>query len=232
MAAAGECKGSAPAFAEFVIVRHGETSYNAFRILQGHIDSELNNIGRQQAVAVASRLSKETKCACIYSSDLQRAAETAHIIASSCKITGVVLDPSLRERHLGDLQGLTLRDAQKQKPKAYKLFLSSRRDQEIPGGGESLNQLHGRCTSLLEELAGKHQGERVIIVTHGGVLRELYRRASSMASPEGKIKNASVNIIHISENCRNWSIHKWGDVSHLEETGANEDAFGGDNASG
>ncbi|PKU65967.1 putative phosphoglycerate mutase [Dendrobium catenatum] len=232
MAAAGDCNGSTANFTEVVLVRHGETSWNASRILQGHIDSELNDIGRQQAVAVASHLSKQEDFVAIYSSDLQRAAETAGIIASRCNLPEAILDPSLRERHLGDLQGLTMRDAQKQKPIAYKHFLSAKRDQELPGGGESLIQLHERCTSFLENLARKHEGERIIVVTHGGLLRELYRRACPMEPLNGKIMNTAVSVIHIHENGQNWTIKKWGDVSHLEEVGAKEDAFGGDKTSG
>ncbi|KAG0480094.1 hypothetical protein HPP92_010692 [Vanilla planifolia] len=231
MATTGDREDSSSTFAELVIVRHGETSCNASRILQGHIDSELNDIGRKQAIAVSSYLAKEGKFSAIYSSDLQRASETASIIASGCSLREVVLDPSLRERHLGDLQGLTLRDAQKLKPFAYKLFLSAKREQELPGSGESLDQLHKRCTSCLEHIAKKHQGEQIILVTHGGVLRELYRKACPLGSMHGTIKNTSINVIRIYSNGK-WCIKKWGDVSHLQEIGFKEDAFGGDKASG
>ncbi|KAJ0975971.1 hypothetical protein J5N97_017936 [Dioscorea zingiberensis] len=204
-------------FAEIVIVRHGETSWNASKIIQGHMNSELNETGRKQAIAVAVRLSKEPKFASIYSSDLKRAAETAEIIANHCGLPEVKLDPALRERHLGDLQGLTLRDAAKLKAESYQYFLSKSRDQEIPGGGESLDQVYNRCTSCMEGIAKKHSGDRVIVVTHGGVLRELYKRASPNSKfPNGTILNTSVNVIHISENGE-WSIKSWGDISHLQE---------------
>lgn len=231
MAAAGDCNGFTATFTEIVLVRHGETTWNASHIIQGHLDSELNDLGRQQAFAVASRLSKEENFVAIYSSDLHRAAETARIIASTCNLPEVILDPSLRERHVGVIQGLTLREAQKRNPVAYKNFLSAKRDQDIPGGGESLVQLLERCTSFLEKLAKKHKGERIIAVTHGGVLRELYGRASPTTAPDRRIKNTSVNVIHISENGQEWTIKKWGDVSHLKGVGVKEDAFGGDRTS-
>ncbi|KAF3339444.1 phosphoglycerate mutase-like protein 4 [Carex littledalei] len=75
-------------YAEIVVVRHGETSCNASQILQGQLDSELNETGRQQAAMVASRLSKESKFSAIYSSDLKRAAETAQMIANQCDLKG------------------------------------------------------------------------------------------------------------------------------------------------
>ncbi|KAG6488726.1 phosphoglycerate mutase-like protein 4 [Zingiber officinale] len=219
-----------PRFAEIVVIRHGETAWNASRILQGHLDPELNEIGRKQAIVVAGRLSKEPKFAAIYSSDLKRAAETANIIADICGLPEVVLDSSLRERHLGDLQGLTLRDSAKLKPEAYKKFLSSKRD-EIPGGGESLDQLNERCVSCMQKIAMKHIGERVIIVTHGGVLRELHGHAVSAQSKDGKIHNTSVNVFLVSE-CGDWTVKTWGDISHLQEVGVLTNAFGGDKNSG
>ncbi|XP_020083226.1 phosphoglycerate mutase-like protein 4 isoform X2 [Ananas comosus] len=231
-AAAAAAAALLPGFAEVVVVRHGETSWNASKTIQGQLDAELNEKGRQQANAVGVKLSKERKFSAIYASDLQRAAETANIIASSCSLPKVVLDPALRERHLGDLQGLTLDKAAKQKPAAHKIFLSSRRDQELPGGGESLDQLSKRCVSCLQKIAGQHKGERVIVVTHGGVLRELYRRANPGAPRGGTIHNTSVNVFHISDPGDPWIIKNWGDVSHLKDTGVLKSGFGGDGTSG
>uniref|UniRef100_A0A1D1Y9U5 Putative phosphoglycerate mutase GpmB n=1 Tax=Anthurium amnicola TaxID=1678845 RepID=A0A1D1Y9U5_9ARAE len=231
-----ECNGdgSVPvtSFAEVVVVRHGETVWNSSRIIQGHLDSELNEAGKNQAILVADRLSKESKFTAVYSSDLKRAAETAQIIANKCNLPEVILDPDLRERHLGVLQGLTLRDASKLKPEAYKAFLSSNPEKDIPGGGESVNQLHQRCTSSVERIARKHIGERILVVTHGGVLRELYKQAVPGWSGDLKVLNTSVNVFHIcdSENC--WTLETWGDISHLHGTGFPENSFGGDRTSG
>lgn len=218
-------------FAEIVVVRHGETTWNASGRIQGHLDVELNDVGKQQAAAVADRLSKEAKISAIYSSDLKRAFETAQTIAKCSDSLEVIQDPMLRERHLGDLQGLIFREALKLNPVAHKAFLSHRTDQEIPGGGESLDQLYLRTTSSLERIAKKHKGERVVVVTHGGVIRAMYKRAAPQGLTQGKIMNTSVNIFHLSEN-GNWIIKTWGDVSHLGETGFLKSAFGGDQNSG
>lgn len=74
-------------------------------------------------------------------------------------------------------------------------------------------------------------GERVIIVTHGGFLRELHQHATSARIKEGRVYNTSVNVFLISENS-NWTIKTWGDVSHLTEVGVLNNAFGGDRNSG
>ncbi|CAM0950335.1 unnamed protein product [Alopecurus aequalis] len=162
-------------FAEVVVVRHGETSWNASRIVQGHMDPELNEIGRQQAVVVARCLSTETKPAAVYSSDLKRAAETAQTIAKACGVSNLVLNEGLRERHMGNLQGVNWEDAFVQNPGAFKgfdVFEPKKdldfdyRDQEIPGGGESLNQLSERFLSCLNKIAQQHIGKRFMNQIH------------------------------------------------------------------
>ncbi|KAF5451344.1 hypothetical protein F2P56_026457 [Juglans regia] len=220
-----------PIYAEIVVVRHGETEWNADGRIQGHLDVELNDSGRQQASAVADRLSREGKISVVYSSDLKRALETAQIIATCCGGLEVIKEPDLRERHLGDLQGLVLREAAKLSPEAYRAFLNHKTDQEIPGGGESLDQLYERCTSSLERIGRKHKGERVVVVTHGGVVRSLYKRACPNGRSRGKVLNTSVNILHLSDGDE-WTIKSWGDVSHLNQTGFLESGFGGDKTSG
>ncbi|XP_022740502.1 phosphoglycerate mutase-like protein 4 isoform X2 [Durio zibethinus] len=218
------------AYAEIVVVRHGETEWNADARIQGHLDVDLNEAGKQQAASLADRLSKEPKISAVYSSDLKRALVTAETIAARCGGLQVITDADLRERNLGDLQGLILHEAAKLSPKAYKAFLSHRTDQDIPGGGESLDQLYHRCTSSLQRIGRKHKGERVVVVSHGGVIRSLYKRACPDGKPGGKVLNTSVNIFHLSDE--DWTIKTWGDVSHLEQTGYLKSGFGGDKTSG
>ncbi|XP_022573076.1 phosphoglycerate mutase-like protein 4, partial [Brassica napus] len=218
-------------YAEIVVVRHGETSWNAERKIQGHIDVELNDAGRQQAVRVAERLSKEPKISYVYSSDLKRAFETAQIIAARCGNLEVLTDPHLRERHLGDMQGLVYQEASKIRPIAYKAFLSNRTDVDIPGGGESLDKLYDRCTSALQRIGDKHKGERVVVVTHGGVIRSMYERARPKARNVDKILNTSVNVFRLFDGDK-WRIQVWGDVTHLDQTGFLKSGFGGDRTSG
>ncbi|KAF4401875.1 hypothetical protein G4B88_017387 [Cannabis sativa] len=220
-----------PAYAEIVVVRHGETEWNHDGRIQGHLDIDLNDAGRQQAVAVAERLSKEPKISVVYSSDLKRALVTAETIAAKCGGLEVIKDTDLRERHLGDLQGKVYSDAVKACPEAYKAFTSPSKDQEIPGGGESRDQLFVRCTSALQRIGNKHKGERVVVVTHGGVIRSLYKRACPNEKTGLKVLNTSVNVFHLSDGDK-WTLQVRGDVSHLDQTGFLESGFGGDKNSG
>ncbi|KAA0045862.1 hypothetical protein IC582_024847 [Cucumis melo] len=221
-----------PAVAEIIVVRHGETAWNADGRIQGHLDVELNEAGRQQAVAVANRLAKEPPLSAVYSSDLKRALETAQIIATTCGNLEVITDPDLRERNLGDLQGLVYREAVLTNPEASEALRSHRSDQTIPGGGESLDQLYQRCTSSLQKIGNKHRGQRVVVVSHGGTIRALWKRAHPHRhGGGGKILNTSVNVFHLSDGDK-WKIKTWGDVSHLDQTDYLQSGFGGDKNSG
>ncbi|XP_012437005.1 phosphoglycerate mutase-like protein 4 isoform X1 [Gossypium raimondii] len=211
-------------YTEIIVVRHGETAWNATGRIQGHMDVELNEVGRQQAASLAERLSRVPEISAIYSSDLKRALETAETIVATCGKFEVIKDPDLRERHLGDVQGLLFREAAKVCPQAYRAFSSRRTDQVIPGGGESLDQLYHRATSSLQRICQKHTGKRVVVVTHGGVIRALYRRACSRRF-RGSILNTSVNIIQISGDDV-WTIKAWGDIDHLNQTGHSMSGFG------
>ncbi|XP_075514917.1 phosphoglycerate mutase-like protein 4 [Primulina tabacum] len=227
----GPVNGVGPNYAEIIIVRHGETEWNADGRIQGHLDVDLNDAGRQQAILVAERLSREPEISAVYSSDLKRAFDTAKLIARSCGVLEVTKDPNLRERHLGDLQGVIFSEIAKVHPEAHKAFVSNRKDQEIPGGGESLNQLYARCTSALQRIAQNHQGERVVVVSHGGTIRALYRRAAPHGRAVGRVMNTSLSVFHISDEDE-WNIKSWGDVSHLNQTGFLKSGFGGDRHSG
>lgn len=72
----------------------------------------------------------------------------------------------------------------------------------------------------------------MVVVTHGGVIRELYKYAVPGQSPTKKVVNTSINTLHISNDGKHWLIKTWGDTRHLDETSFINDAFGGDKNSG
>ncbi|KAL3646252.1 hypothetical protein CASFOL_011432 [Castilleja foliolosa] len=208
-----------PKYAEIIVIRHGKTEWNDHHRIQGQLDVDLNDVGRQQAFAVAERLSREEpKISAVYSSDLIRASDTAEVIARSCGVLEVIKDRDLRERHLGDLQGVLFHEAAQINPQAHKAFVASLSDLEIPGGGESFFQLYDRCTLALQRIAKKHRGDRVVVVSHGATIEALLTRANPSEDFRGKILNACVNVFHLSEDHleKYWSIQSWGDVSHLK----------------
>ncbi|XP_039158197.1 phosphoglycerate mutase-like protein 4 isoform X2 [Eucalyptus grandis] len=200
-------------YPEIIVIRHGETDWNVE--------------GRFQ---VGERLSKEGKISAIYSSELKRAFETANLIATACGGLEVIKDPGLRERNLGDLQGLQPHAAASVCPEAYKALLSQKTDQELPGGGESIAQVYQRCITCLRNISVKHKGQRVVAVTHGGVLQTLHVQACPNNQPV-KFLNTSVNIFHLSDG-DNWVFKSGVDISHLNQIDYLRTGFGGDRSSG
>jgi 2,3-bisphosphoglycerate-dependent phosphoglycerate mutase len=148
------------------VVRHGETDWNRERRVQGHTDIPLNDEGRRQAQALAAELSTVHFDAA-YSSDLARASETAAIVVGARPLV-VTQDPELREKHFGTWEGLTDDAIHEQFPQAA----------NGPwGDGETTEAMDDRIVAALARIAGSHPGGSVLVVTHGGPLRALYRQA-------------------------------------------------------
>jgi probable phosphoglycerate mutase len=141
---------------EILLIRHGETPWNALRRLQGHTDIPLNAEGRRQAKALAYALSNE-KLDAVYASDLQRAMQTAGEIA---RLQGVStrLEAGFRERCFGAFEGQLYSDLPHLHPEAYANWKSGDPDFVFPPGerqGESVRQFHARDrqSALLRETA-------------------------------------------------------------------------------
>jgi 2,3-bisphosphoglycerate-dependent phosphoglycerate mutase len=164
-----------------ILARHGETDWNRENRFQGHADPPLNTTGRQQSTALAETLAEEP-IAHIYTSPLRRASETAAIVAGRL---GVVVEPveALREVDVGSWTGLTRDEIAERFPEAYARWLDGGRGWE---DGESYDQLGERVLPALEELAGRHPGEVVLVVTHGGASRVAQARATGVPYEESR----------------------------------------------
>ena len=148
-----------------LLVRHGETDWNADGRLQGHTDRPLSDFGRRQAQQLAEELEAESLEA-IYSSDLARARETAEIVGERLGLP-VVLEPDLRETNWGTWEGLT----------------PVERDR-VEFVGESTEAHQGRILRALQRIAERHpDGGSVLVVTHGGSMRRVQTAALGMAMP-------------------------------------------------
>lgn len=199
---------------EFYLIRHGETEANASGRWQGHEDSALTMHGESQAEALGRRLAG-TSFAALYSSDLGRAYNTAKKVAG---VTGlnIVTDQRLRERHLGIFQGRTREENARDFPEEWKGYLTGGPDYVIPAG-ESARQRLKRSVQCLEEIAARHSGERVAVVSHGGVLSGLMRVALGipLTAPRAfQIWNAGINIFMFADG--KWRLNTWGDICHLD----------------
>jgi probable phosphoglycerate mutase len=161
---------------QLVMVRHGQTEFNAGSRMQGQLDTELSDLGRAQAVAVAEVLGKRHPLL-IVSSDLRRAYETAVVLGER---TGspLVLDERLRETHLGNWQGMTHGEVDAAAPGAR---VEWRNDATwAPRGGESRIDVARRSLPVVAELVesqsdwGADEPDRpVVLVAHGGLIAAL-----------------------------------------------------------
>jgi broad specificity phosphatase PhoE len=154
-----------------LLVRHGETDWNAEGKLQGHSDRPLNEYGRRQAKELAERLAGED-IAAIYASDLARARETAEIVGERLGLP-VVIDSDLREKNWGTWEGLT-----------------SDERLHVEFEGETSEEHRERVLRAVRRIAERHPDQRVVVVTHGGSLRRVQAAVAGVALPV--IDNCSV----------------------------------------
>lgn len=202
-------------------IRHGETAWNVDTRIQGHLDIPLNERGRWQAQRVARALAARDPLHAIYSSDLQRAHETARAIADA---TGAPLatHSGLRERGFGVFEGKTFVEIETTWPEESERW--RKRDPHwAPQGGESLLQVRERITRTLHELAMRHPGEQIVLVAHGGVLDQLYRAATGQelqAPRTWQLGNTAVNRLLWTP--QGLSLVGWADTTHLDDASLDE----------
>jgi probable phosphoglycerate mutase len=197
----------------FLIVRHGETDWNVAGRLQGWRDSPLTANGRAQADAVAGRLGQEPIDALV-ASDLGRTQATAAPIAVALGLA-VAPDAGLRERCYGILEGMTWAEIEHAHAAAYGRLIARDQDYQVPEG-ESGIQFRNRVFDAFERLAAEHGEKRVAVVTHGGVLGIVYRRAHYIPLEMPRtfsVPNAALNRVRIDG--RRWTVEAWADVEHL-----------------
>jgi len=151
-----------------LIVRHGETDWNAQGRIQGHTDIRLSEKGAEQARSLRQRLA-DCQIDVAYSSDLKRTSETAKLALGD---RDLVLNqtPRLREYHKGVFEGMTLEEIKSQYPAEYPKYLEKDLSY-APEGGETTRDVSIRMASIFEEIKTKHLEETVLVVSHGGVLR-------------------------------------------------------------
>jgi broad specificity phosphatase PhoE len=195
-----------------VLVRHGQTDWNVQRKYQGQTDIPLNNIGRQQAQKLAPRMGEWSfDAACV--SDLSRAWVTAEIITQGMSLS-LQPEPRLREMGFGVVEGMTFTEMQAQYPEMVAAWLADRN--KPPKGGEKQDEFTARVQSLINDLKQKHDGQTVLLVAHGGPLRELIRLSMGLP-PSGrwyfKMENTSLTELVLYDNKP--ELRRLNDITHL-----------------
>ena len=162
------------------IVRHGQTDWNVERRIQGWTDIPLNNTGKAQAAELKRKL-KDIDFTLCFSSDLQRAVETARILTDSMDVH---MDVRLRERNFGRWEG----------------FLSSAYDHSLHEKDvESDAMMQHRAFACLQDIAALHPQEHILIATHGGLMRNILSKLCSVATTDIHVENMALLTLQISE---------------------------------
>lgn len=210
---------------DILLIRHGETAWNAERRLQGQLDVPLNAHGERQAAALTQGLAGEALDA-VYCSDLQRTRQTASGLAAT---RGLPLqqDASLRERCYGGFEGLLYAELEARFPAEYAAWLAREPDAPFPAGasqGETLRAFAERAVTAvlrLAEAARRDGLRRIAIVSHGGVLESVYREVHGLGHLPPRdfpIPNAGIN--RLRHDGTRLQIVGWAEVGHLERLAA------------
>jgi broad specificity phosphatase PhoE len=160
-----------------LLVRHGQSEWNASGRWQGWADSSLSDLGRQQAYEAAAAVGAVDA---IVASDLERATQTALIISEAIGVGPVVTEPDLRERNVGEWTGLTRDEIEARWPGALDAWRSG--DLPEPPGGERNDDIVVRFERGLRRVATEFDGGEILAVSHGGVMR-LLERAHGVDDP-------------------------------------------------
>jgi broad specificity phosphatase PhoE len=158
------------------LARHGESDWNAANRFQGHSDRPLTELGRRQAQALADELAEVSTLAAIYSSPLRRASETAFAVGERVRLEPVLVE-DLREVDVGSWTGLTRAEVEARHPADFRRWLDGGEGWE---DGESYAAMSARVLPALLGIAAGHEGDEILVISHGGPLRAIQAAAAGL----------------------------------------------------
>lgn len=191
---------------EIALIRHGSTAWNKEKRSQGQTDNPLDQEGREQAVLLATRLAEESWDA-IYASDLERASETARIIGDRLGIQEIHLDSRLREMGGGQVEGTT----EEERLAKWGADWST-----LDLGRELADAGTVRGSAVLEEIVQQYPDGKVIVVSHGAVLRNTLRGLVPELDISVKLSNTS--ITRIAKKDDTWQCELYNCSVHLNSS--------------
>ena len=188
---------------QFALIRHGSTAWNKEKRSQGQTDNPLDQEGIEQAVLLAERLSSESWDA-IYASDLGRAHETAKIISERLGIREIHLDPRLREMGGGQVEGTT---------EAERIARWGPEWSTLELGREAAEAGTMRGSAAIEDICKEHPNGKVIVVSHGAILRNTLHGLVPALDVSTKLSNTS--ITRIEKKAGSWACDLYNCSVHL-----------------
>lgn len=199
------------------VIRHGETDWNMDGRWQGHADVPLNQVGRAQAQRLAERMrASGPRFSAIYSSDLQRAWQTASALGAAIGLAPRPL-AELREIDVGAWSGLTGAEVRARDGETYARIQSG--EDLARGGGERFLDLYTRVSAAAERLVAEHTGETLALVTHGGAVRAILLHAArdkvGVNPYRIHIGNTAITVVTYEPGA-GWGFGQINDMAHLE----------------
>lgn len=197
-----------------ILVRHGETAWNAEHRVQGQADIPLSESGKKQAELAAIALQHQ-KVEAIYSSPLQRALATATEINRFHHLPIETL-AGLKELNTGELSGLFASDIAVKYPDFFRVWTTDAASTRMPSG-ESLPELQQRAWDSIQSIVNHHDGRNVVVVSHFFVIASLFCRALAISLSEFRrfaIRAASISILDFSASKA--ELVSVNDTAHLE----------------
>ena len=208
----------------FTVVRHGETVANLNKVIQGQSDVPLSPAGEKQAELLAQRW-RRRRFDAVYTSDLSRAVRTAELIAPGMT---PVRTPDLREMDLGAWVGHTTDEVAELYPEEWRAFRSCSIDCRATDG-ESRRELLARITRFFRAAAVRHEGQSVLVVTHGGALRAFFLMLmGGSLNPSALLPstgNTGISTVRYDAATDRWRLIGWSDTAHLDALLNGDDAY-------
>lgn len=163
-----------PAGANLLLVRHGQSTWNALGKWQGQANPPLSPLGLEQAALAGDQLARWDIADVVVTSDLERARRTGQVLAAAARVELLDPEPALRERHAGAWEGRTRHEIHAE----YPGWIDAGRR---PDGWEPDGDLVARAVPILQELAQRHPGTAIVGVSHGGLIHALERAHEAVA---------------------------------------------------
>ncbi|MBX0357436.1 histidine phosphatase family protein [Halobacillus sp. Nhm2S1] len=185
------------------LIRHGSTPWNKEKRAQGSSDIPLDEEGMADARKLAERLHKETWDV-LYSSPLKRAQQTAEFISEKVGLT-IQFDSRIEEASGGQIEGTTETERIEKWGKDW-------RDLDL--GMETPESVVSRGMSFMEDVLKKHEGKKVIVVSHGALISHLLRELDRERVRDEHMKNTSLSEVHLRDE--QWYCERFNCTIHLD----------------
>lgn len=202
-----------------LLIRHGQTEWNAAGRWQGHEQTPLNTEGQAQTKALAVYL-RDRPIRALYSSDLLRAWQTAGALAEALRLTPQA-DADWREHHLGIFQGMTREQIEVRYPAEWTLMHSDYWEYVFPNG-ESRGDLRQRACRAWETVLARAGGPEVAVVSHGGTIKMLLLRLFGETPEIMNFHIPNTSITTLERHTNDWRLVEIGSAPHLASANGRE----------